>query len=80
MQLYAALRCIVKGEGNPTRVGEALLSHHSCNNAPACFLRAVGKWAYYGTWLYCSLCMAVFLVRTLKRSVFQEARNYGGRA
>ena len=36
-----------------------------------------GKWAYYGVWLYCSLCMAVFLVRTLKRAVFQEARNYG---
>ena len=37
-----------------------------------------GKWAYYTAWLYCSLCMAIFLVRTLKRIIFQEARNYGG--
>ena len=32
---------------------------------------------YYAAWLYCSLCMAIFLVRTLKRIIFQEARNYG---
>ena len=42
----------------------------------ACTLRA-GKWMYYAAWLYCSLCMAIFLVRTLKRIIFQEARNYG---
>jgi hypothetical protein len=49
--------------------------------APACaiILGGVigGKWLYYGTWLYTSLCMAVFLIRTLKRTLFQEARNFG---
>lgn len=36
-----------------------------------------GRWAYYGAWLYGSLCMAVFMVRTMKRVIFQEARGYG---
>ena len=49
--------------------------------APACLVLVSGtfggKWAYYLTWAYFSFCMAVFLVRTLKRAVFQEAGNYG---
>jgi len=36
-----------------------------------------GKWAYYLVWVYGGLCMAIFLVRTMKRILFQEARNYG---
>eukprot|EP00798_Chlamydomonas_sp_ICE-L_P015556 gene15554-21650_t len=35
------------------------------------------SWAYYGALLYGGLCMAVFLVRTIKRIMFAEARNYG---
>lgn len=35
-----------------------------------------GKWGYWAGWMYGSLCMAVFLVRTMKRIIFQEARNY----
>ena len=41
------------------------------------FVLFAGKWGYYAAWLYLSTCMAVFLVRTLKRAVFQEVRNYG---
>ncbi len=36
-----------------------------------------GAWAYYAAWLYGSTAMAVFLVRTMKRVIFQEARGYG---
>ena len=43
-----------------------------------CHADSAGKWGYYAAWLYLSTCMAVFLVRTLKRAVFQEVRNYGG--
>lgn len=31
---------------------------------------------YHIVWAYGSLCMAIFLVRTLKRVIFQEARAY----
>ncbi|GAX77694.1 hypothetical protein CEUSTIGMA_g5137.t1 [Chlamydomonas eustigma] len=48
---------------------------------PACAIILAGvvggKWFYYGSWLYSSLSMAVFLIRTLKRTLFQEARNIG---
>lgn len=36
-----------------------------------------GHWAYWGAWAYGSMCMAVFLVRTMKRVIFQETRGYG---
>ncbi|GLC50234.1 hypothetical protein PLESTB_000357300 [Pleodorina starrii] len=36
-----------------------------------------GRWAYWGVWAYGSLCMAIFLVRTMKRVIFQETRGYG---
>ncbi|GBF88884.1 transport protein [Raphidocelis subcapitata] len=35
-----------------------------------------GRAAYYAVWGYGSLCMGVFLVRTMKRVIFQEARQY----
>ena len=31
---------------------------------------------YHIVWAYGSLCMAIFLVRTMKRVIFQEARHY----
>lgn len=31
---------------------------------------------YHVVWAYGSLCSAIFLVRTMKRVIFQEARNY----
>jgi hypothetical protein len=37
---------------------------------------AAGGMAYHVVWVYSSLCMAVFLVRTTKRIIFQEARHY----
>lgn len=37
----------------------------------------ISSYAYYGTWAWGSLCSAVFLVKTLKRIIFAEARNYG---
>ncbi|EFJ49310.1 hypothetical protein VOLCADRAFT_104419 [Volvox carteri f. nagariensis] len=48
---------------------------------PVCLSIAVGqlggRWAYWGAWAYGSLCMAIFLVRTMKRVIFQETRGYG---
>lgn len=38
--------------------------------------QALGRMAYYGMWLYGSLASAIFLVRTMKRIIFQEARDY----
>lgn len=38
--------------------------------------QAFGRLGYYSLWLYGSLAMAIFLVRTMKRVIFQEARNY----
>lgn len=58
-----------------------LLAYTGYAYVPACIIIIAGvlggKWGYYAAWLYLSCCMAVFLVRTLKRAVFQEARNYG---
>ena len=36
-----------------------------------------GRGAFWLAWGYGSLCSAIFLVRTLKRVVFQEAKGYG---
>eukprot|EP00879_Flechtneria_rotunda_P033187 GHRR01036732.1.p1 GENE.GHRR01036732.1~~GHRR01036732.1.p1 ORF type:complete len:249 (+),score=56.41 GHRR01036732.1:283-1029(+) len=36
-----------------------------------------GKWGYYALWAYGSLCMAMFMVKTIKRVMFQETRAYG---
>ena len=35
-----------------------------------------GRIAWHVSWLYGGLCMAVFLVRTMKRIIFHEARQY----
>ena len=37
---------------------------------------AGGSSAYHAVWAYGSLCMAVFLVRTMKRVIFQESHTY----
>ncbi|KAG2438180.1 hypothetical protein HXX76_005786 [Chlamydomonas incerta] len=39
--------------------------------------QAAGRWAYLAAWGYGSLCSAIFLVRTMKRVIFQETRGYG---
>lgn len=36
-----------------------------------------GYWGYYISWAYGSLCCGVFLVRTMKRFIFAELRQYG---
>ena len=36
----------------------------------------VGGWSFYAAWIYGSLCMATFIVRTMKRVLFREARQY----
>ncbi|KAA6422860.1 hypothetical protein WJX79_000938 [Trebouxia sp. C0005] len=36
----------------------------------------LGGWSYYAAWIYGSLCMATFIVRTMKRVLFREARQY----
>lgn len=38
---------------------------------------ATGKWGYYALGAYGSLCMAIFMVKTMKRVIFQETRTYG---
>lgn len=37
---------------------------------------AAGGLGYHVVWAYSSLCMAIFLVRTMKRVIFQEALHY----
>ena len=39
-------------------------------------VRVAGRIAWHVSWLYGGLCMAVFLVRTMKRIIFHEARQY----
>lgn len=36
-----------------------------------------GRAAYYALWGYGGVCMGIFMVRTMKRVIFQEARQYG---
>jgi hypothetical protein len=40
-------------------------------------VRLAGKWGYYALGAYGSLCMAIFMVKTMKRVIFQETRTYG---
>lgn len=58
-----------------------LVAYTGYTFVPACASilagQLAGKWAYYAVWLYGSLCMAIFMVRTMKRVIFQEARGYG---
>lgn len=35
-----------------------------------------GSMGYHVVWAYASLAQAIFLVRTMKRVIFQEARHY----
>ncbi len=46
----------------------------SCQFTFATFV--TGGWSYYAAWIYGSLCMATFIVRTMKRVLFREARQY----
>lgn len=39
-------------------------------------LAAIGGVGYHVVWAYSSLCMAIFLVRTMKRVFYQEAHHY----
>lgn len=36
----------------------------------------LGKIGQHVCWAYCSLCMAIFLIRTMKRTLLQEAGTY----
>lgn len=40
-------------------------------------LKTTGSWAWRAAWLYGSLCNAIFLVRTMKQIIFQDAKSYG---
>ncbi len=42
-------------------------------------MSVIGGWSYYAAWIYGSLCMATFIVRTMKRVLFREARQYSKR-
>ncbi|GAB4817101.1 hypothetical protein N2152v2_004147 [Parachlorella kessleri] len=57
-----------------------LVSYAGYAFVPACgsLLAAMtlGGMGYHIVWAYGSLCMAIFLVRTMKRVIFQEARHY----
>jgi protein transport protein YIF1 len=39
-----------------------------------------GSWAWTLIWLYSSLMMSIFQIRTMKRVVYQESRQYGKHA
>lgn len=40
-------------------------------------MMCAGKWGYYALGAYGSLAMAIFMVKTMKRVIFQETRAYG---
>ena len=40
----------------------------------------LGKAGYHAVWAYGSLCMAIFLVRTMKRVIFMESNHYSHQA
>lgn len=42
-----------------------------------CCCMCTGSKGFYAVWLYSSICNATFLVRTMKRIIFQEAKQYG---
>lgn len=42
-----------------------------------CLCGCAGKWGYYASGAYGSLAMAIFMVKTMKRVIFQETRAYG---
>jgi hypothetical protein len=48
----------------------------SCHSCVWCVVCA-GKWGYYALGAYGSLAMAIFMVKTMKRVIFQETRAYG---
>jgi hypothetical protein len=52
-----------------------LLAYTGYAFLPACSSalvgHATGKWGYWATWFYGSFCMAVFLVRTIKRIILR---------
>lgn len=53
-----------------------MLRHLPCD---CCWIAAAaaGKWGYYALGAYGSLAMAIFMVKTMKRVIFQETRAYG---
>jgi hypothetical protein len=81
---WAAARLLLRGMG---AAGGAvpwseLAAYTGYAFAPVCFAVVAGILggapAYYAAWAYGSACMAAFMVRTMKRVLFQEARTARG--
>jgi hypothetical protein len=82
---WAAARLLLRGMGAGAGAAvpwSELAAYTGYAFAPVCAAVlagiAGGPWAYYAAWLYGSACMAAFMVRTMKRVLFQEARAMGG--
>ena len=48
----------------------------ACHGAAQDDFVFAGGWSFYVAWIYGSLCMATFIVRTMKRVLFRDARQY----
>jgi hypothetical protein len=40
------------------------------------FCVTAGRWAFLSVWLYCAVMIGIVMVRTLKRIIIYEARQY----
>jgi len=71
---------LLKGMNVPGVPWSELLAYTGYTFVPICFSVIggclAGKWGYYALWAYGSLAMAIFMVRTMKRVIFQEAKHY----
>mmetsp|Transcript_15847 Transcript_15847/g.19069 ORF Transcript_15847/g.19069 Transcript_15847/m.19069 type:complete len:319 (+) Transcript_15847:330-1286(+) len=84
MVLWAGLKSIATAQVPINVPFLDLLSYSGYAFVPVCWsmvfgcgLGKYGKYGYYFTWLWGSSCMAVFIVKTMKRIIFAEARHYG---
>eukprot|EP00877_Chromochloris_zofingiensis_P014098 jgi/Chrzof1/8942/Cz03g30040.t1 len=78
---WLVARLILRGMNVPGVAWSELLAYTGYPFVPICLSIVAGciggKWAYYAVWGYGSLCMGIFLVKSMKRVIFQEARQYG---
>ena len=78
---WLAARLLLRGMNVPGVGWSELLAYTGYAFVPACVSAALGavagRGADWAAWAYGSTAAAVFLVKTMKRVIFQETRQYG---
>lgn len=78
---WLVARLLLKGMNVPGVAWSELLAYTGYPFVLICFTTLggflAGKWGYYALGAYGSLAMAIFMVKTMKRVIFQETRAYG---